>query len=112
LGVFPRARVPAAVGSNEAVAAVLLLTLMALVAGLAAVDDTAHGNVLAFTEARDFAPHCDDSAHDLVARDNGVITPAPIVARGVQVGMANPAIQDLHGDIVGPQFPALELVGA
>jgi hypothetical protein len=43
-----------------------------------------------------------------MARDKGIDRPPPIVARHVEVRVADAAIKDFHGDIVRAQGPSLE----
>jgi hypothetical protein len=46
----------------------------------------------------------------LVAWHDGVGRTLPLVPRGMQVGVADSAVEDLDPDVVLPRFPALELV--
>src|SRR5690606_8009690 len=110
LGELPCDAIAGAVGERAAVAAELLFAVVALITGHAAVDQASHGNMVADFVPGDLGTDRDDPPHDLVARHDGVITAAPVVTRRVQVGVTHPAIQDLHGNVVGAQFPALEFI--
>jgi hypothetical protein len=85
---------------------------MALVAVLAGVDHAADGHEITHLVALDLVADLGDAADDLMAGDNGVLAPAPVVAGHVQVGVADAAIEDLHSDVVAAQGPALEVEGA
>ena len=81
---------------------------MALVALLAAVDHAAYGHRIADLVALDVRPHSRDTADDLVAGNIGIDGARPVRAGGVQVGMADAAIFDVDGDIIGAQGAAFE----
>jgi hypothetical protein len=61
--------------------------------------------------AGDRGADVDDAAHDLVAGHDGVLRDAPVVADHVQVGVADAAVEDLDGDVVGAERAALEVEG-
>src|SRR6478735_7546094 len=80
----------------------------ALVTAHATVDHAADRDRVSDPVARDLVADSGDGADDLVARDVGVGGPAPIIARGVEVGMADAGVGNLDGDVVGPQVAPLE----
>ena len=57
------------------------------------------------------APTCGDFADDLVARHQRVHGDAPLVARLVDVGVADAAVEDLDGHVVRPRAAAAERHG-
>ncbi|KAF1855195.1 hypothetical protein Lal_00003742 [Lupinus albus] len=108
---FPGDAVTAVVGLGVALAAQLLLALAALVALHAGIHHAAHCHVVADLVARHRRADLDHPADDLVAGHDGVQAEAPVVARLVQVGVADAAVEDFHRHVVGAQFAALELEG-
>jgi hypothetical protein len=95
-GVFGRA----VIGADETVLAELLQAIVARVAVLAAADQAADADHVAFLEAADRTADGRDAAHDLVAGDAGIQGAGPFRAHGVQVGVADAAIGDLDLDVV------------
>ncbi len=100
--------VQAVVGLGIVLAAHLFFALAALVAHLAGVHHAADGDAVADLVPLDLGADGGDPADDLVARDHGVAAGAPVVARLVQVGVADPAIEDFHRHIVGAQGATVE----
>ena len=90
-------------------AAVLLQTVFAGVAFEAGVDHAADADVIALAEARHIQPHGDNAPDDFVSRDHGIDRVAPVVARLMQIGMADAAVEDLDRHIVGARIAAFEL---
>src|SRR5690606_14071520 len=98
------------VGECATLAAKLFLALMALVALHAAVHHASDGDVVADAELFDGRSHIDHPTDDFMAWHDGILGAAPVVAGGVEVGVAHAAIKDLHGDVVGSQRPPLEVI--
>ena len=88
------------VSAGPPVLAIVLQPFAARGAMAAAVDQTAHTDDVTHREARDPGADCGDLADDLVARNAGIARAAPFVARGMQVGMAHPAIADRDRHVV------------
>ena len=102
LGRFASQAIPAAVGAGIAFAAQLFLTLAALIALLAAIDHAAHRDGIADLVAGHGSTDRSHPTDDFMARDDGVRGPAPVVAGGMQVGVADAAVENLHGNIIVP----------
>src|ERR1700712_4050603 len=90
------------IGAGEAVLAILLEPLVAGVAMLTAVDHAADPDRVARFEAGHFGADLGDMADNFVTRHAGVDGAAPFAARGVQVGMADPAMADRDDHVVWP----------
>ncbi len=105
---FLRDAIDAAIGPGVAFAAELLLAPAALIAMLTAVDHAAHRHVIASLEDGHLRTNLDHSADDLVAGNDRRVRPSPVVARPVQVGVADAGIKDLHRHVVRAQRAALE----
>jgi hypothetical protein len=84
----------------------VVLTGIALLTG---IDHTSNPNKVAGFEAFHFGPHPHYPADDLMAGDYRIHGIQPLVARGVDVAMANPAIRDFYMDIAWPGSPPLNL---
>src|SRR5690606_1506253 len=110
LGRFAGESIAPGVGAGIALPTELLFALVALVALLATVDHTAHGDVITDFVVGDPGADVGDSADNLVAGSDRVVASAPIITRGVQIRMANAAVKNLHSDIVGPQGASLERI--
>ena len=89
----------------------LLLAGMAGRAMAATVDHTAHADEIADREASDVAADRGHPADDLMAGDGGIERAAPFAAHGVEVRMADAAIEDVDRDVVGQQVAAREAEG-
>jgi len=101
--------VGAVVGLDTAFAAEHFPPLEALVAGHAAVDHAADRDRVADGMARHLVADRGDGADDLVAGDDRVARPAPVVAAGVEIAVADAGVSDLDRNVVGPKIAALEL---
>ena len=60
----------------------------------------------------DGASHCGHAAHDLMAGNHGIDRVAPLVARHVQVRVADAAVENLDIDFSGPGSRRVKLKGA
>ncbi len=108
VGDVARHAVLAVVGADEAVLAVLLEAFRAARAGAAGVDQTADADQLADLEARHLRANRGDAAHDFVARHHREDRVAPFVARLVQIGVADAAVQHVDLDVEFAQVARLE----
>jgi hypothetical protein len=96
------------VGLDHAFNAEVLLSLFAGVAVPAGVDDDADGRDLTGLEPGDTAAGGGDTAYNLVTGNHGKAGESPLVSRLVEIGVANPAIEDIDGDIGGTGLAAGE----
>jgi len=64
----------------------------------AGVYNDADGRELSELELFGRASHPNDPPYDLVAGNEGIDRVAPLVARHVQVGVADAAVEDVNGD--------------
>ena len=97
------------VGERRRRRTVLLLPVPARRAGAAGVDEAADRREVPFLEAADGAPHARHAADDLVTGDAGVRrrhVRLPLVADLVQVGVADPAVEDVDPDVLRPRLAA------
>ena len=108
VGIFA-AEHRAVVGPGKTVLAILLHALVAGMAVPATVDHAAYAGEVAGLEPAHLAADGGHAADDLVARHGWIEGVIPFVARGMQVGMANAAIEyrDLH--VLGAGVAALDL---
>ena len=111
LGLAVVVAVDPAVGEGGAFFAVLLQAPFAGGALLAGIDHAADTDPVPGPEAGDGRAHLDHPADHLVAGHDRVGSPAPVVAGGVQIRVADPAVQDLDHHVVGPRVAALEAEG-
>ena len=98
----------AVVGEGRALLAELLEVALAGVAVAAGVDHAADADQVAGLELRHLAPTARHAAHDLVARDHGEDGAAPLVARLVDVGVADAAEEDVDQHVVRARVAALD----
>ena len=110
VGVFA-AEQRAVVGTGEAVVAVLLLAFAAGRTMAAAVDHAADAGEVARLELADPATDGNDAADDLVTGHRRIKRVLPLVAGGVDVRMADAAIEDLDLHIVRARVAPFDLVG-
>src|SRR5690606_29347588 len=110
VGDFATAEGRAGVGAGKSCFAVLLQSFAAGSAGAATVDETADPGDIAHLEARHRAADGAYAADDLVAGHAGVERVVPLVAGGVQVGMANPAQENVDLYVVIARLAALEAI--
>jgi hypothetical protein len=102
------------IGPGWKVLAMLFESRVAGLTMLTAIHDTANANQIAFLKLADRAPNGGDATNDLVSwyaridRPVGIDQAIPIPASGVQIGVADSAIEDLDADIVGTKIAALE----
>ena len=92
-----------------ALRAVLLQAALAGVALAARVDDAAHPHGVARRERRDARADLAHAADDLVAGQARVRRAVPLVARGVQVGVADAAPVDVDEDVALSRRTPLEV---
>ena len=100
--------VGAVVSEDREVEAILLQAAPATRAGAAGIDQAADGGEVAHLEFRDRAADLYDAADDFVAGHHRVDGVVPFVARLVQVGVADAAIEDVDDDVGGQRFAALD----
>src|ERR1700710_1878627 len=98
----------AVIGAGEADLAILLQAVTAVRAAAARIDHATHAGEVADLEAAYFSAHGRHAADDLVPGNHGVFRRAPLAARGVDVRMADTAIQDVDLDVVWARVAALE----
>ncbi|PAV70940.1 hypothetical protein WR25_02188 [Diploscapter pachys] len=111
-GVAAHHLVRAVIGADEARRlAILLLAVVARGAMAAAVDHAADAGDVADLELRHVAADRGDATDDLVAGDAGVERPVPLAARGMEIGMADAAIEDVDRDVLGTGIAAFEVEG-
>ena len=98
----------AIVGRRPAVVAILFQPIVARDAMTAAVHEAADAHEvsdLVFRYANSDSGYPSD---DFMSRDEGILRAAPFVARGMNVRMADAAIEDVDDDIFGPGFAPFE----
>lgn len=78
---------------------------------LAGVHHAADPHVLANVEPGNCRANADDSTNDFVSGDDGVKTPAPIIASHMQVRVTYPAIENFDFDIIRTGITTLKMVG-
>ena len=100
--------VGAVIGARRPGDAILLQALDAVLARAAGVDEAADAGEIAFLELRDLATDAADAADDLMSGNVRIDGVVPFVAGGMQVGMADAAIEDLDLDILRARIAALE----
>jgi hypothetical protein len=98
----------AAIGLSHAVAAELLLTLLALVAMLAAIDHAAHRDIVADFELGHAFAERGHAADDLMPGHQGIRRPTPIVTGHVKIAVADAAIKHLHSHVVRTELTAIK----
>ena len=82
------------VGENN-ILTELLQIFVATSAIAAGIDHAADGSEIAFLEFFHVATNCNDAPNDLVTGHAGIRRSAPLIARGVNIGMANAAEEDV-----------------
>src|SRR4051812_14848709 len=100
--------VVAVVGEGRELLAVLLESAPATRAGAAGVNHAADGGEIALFEFRDGTAGLDYASYDFVAGHDGVDRIVPLVARLVEIGVADAAIQDVDHYIVRERMTALD----
>ena len=96
------------VGEGDATFAVLFFSGPATGAGAVGVNDDADANEVAHFELRDGGANGFDGADDLMTRHHWVDRVAPLIADGVDVGVADAAPLDSDVDIVVVELAAGE----
>ena len=74
----------------------------------AAIDQAANANQIANLEFRDLVPRRGDASDNFMSGHERIVRRAPFVAGHVNVGVADPAIQDVDLHIGGPGIAAFE----
>ena len=110
-GVAAEHGVRAVIGGDGAARAILLQSLFAARAGAAGIDQAADRGEVADLEAGHRIADGEDAPDDLVTGDARILRAWPLAADGVQVGMADAAIEDLDGDVLRTGVAAVEGVG-
>jgi hypothetical protein len=87
---------------------ILLQPVMAGIAGAAAINHAAHAHQVAGFETGDLRAGGRHPSHDFVARDARIFCARPFAADRVQIAVAHPAEQDVHGDVFGAWCAALD----
>jgi hypothetical protein len=67
--------------------------------------------VVARFELRYVLPDGGDPPNDFMSRHDGILGPTPFIADGMQVGMADTAIEDVDRDVVISRLAPGDLVG-
>ena len=98
-GVAAEVLVGAVIGEGGSRQTELLQAPLAARAGAAGVDHAARGADVADLDLRDLGADRGDATDDLVARDAGVVRARPFAAGGMDVGVADTAEEDFHGDV-------------
>jgi hypothetical protein len=104
-------RVFAVVGADEADFAILLVARPAACAGTAGIDQTADAGKLADVKVLYLVAHRAHAPHDLVAGHAGIDSVFPFVTRGMEIGMADAAKEDVDLDIVRARFAPIKREG-
>jgi hypothetical protein len=99
------------VGQRRAFIAKMLFALFARRARAAGVDNHADSRNIAHFEFAHRVARSRYSPDDFVARHHRVHRLSPLVARHVQVGMANAAEENVDGNFARAWFTAREIVG-
>ena len=95
--------------ADETVLAVLFQPFETDAAALAGVHQSTDTGQIARLELRDRVADGSHAADDLVAGHDRMTRIAPLVTHGMQIGMANAAVQNIDPHIVGPQIAPLEI---
>ena len=96
------------VRTRHTLAAVLLFTGGAGVALPARVDEAADAHSVADLVLGDIGPHGGDDAGDFVSGDDRVLRSAPLVASGVDVGMADAGKFDVDENVQWTELAAFD----
>ena len=83
----------------------LFLAFAALVAVLTRIDHASDCDRVPDLVTRDLAANLNHAADDLVAGNERIHAPPPVVARLMKVGVTDTAIEDFHCDVVRAQRP-------
>src|SRR5208283_3398820 len=86
----------AVVGERGRALTILLQSSLAGRARAVGINHAADRGKVAFFEFADLLSHLGHSSHDLVAGNDRVGCVGPFVARGVQVGVAHAAVEDVN----------------
>ena len=100
------------VGADHALVAVLLLTLLARIAGATGIDDAAHANLVTDLVLADLLANRRDPADDFMPRHHRVDRAAPVVLGKVDIGVADAAVVNLDGNVIRAQGPTLDGMGS
>ena len=98
----------AVVGEGGRTLAVLLQAGLAACAGAVGINHAADGGEVAFLEFAHLGAGLDHAADNLVTGHDRISCVGPFVARGVQVGVANAAVEDVDLYVLRAGFAALE----
>ena len=107
-GVFAAAEQRAVVGPGEPFVAILLEPIGAGLAVQATVDQATDADGVAEFELLHSGSHGGHASDDLVAWDARVQSVVPLVARGVEVGVTDSAVQDVNRNILVAGRTALD----
>src|SRR5690606_18326361 len=91
----------AIVGTGKAVFTILLFAFSAGSTMLTAIDHAANACKIAHFKLADVGAHCGYAADNFMTRNRWIQGVLPLIADGVQVGMAHTAEQDFDLYIVG-----------
>jgi len=72
------------------------------------VNDAAHADEFAFTEAVRIGAQGGDSANDLVTRHDRKVRGAPVVVHFADVAVADTAVENINNHIIRTRITALE----
>ena len=97
-----------AISARGAIAAQLFFAFVALIAVHAGIDQTAHRDMIAHLVPGYAGADGDHASDDFVAGHRRILGVAPIVMAVMQIGMADPAIEDFHCHIARLQRTPFE----
>ena len=86
----------------------LFKIIPAVLASAAGINHATDRDDVALPEFLYRIPDLDDATDDFVSRHAWIGRAAPFVTNDMEIGMANPAEQNLNLNIVGRRIPALE----
>jgi hypothetical protein len=108
VGHAAQMRVRRVVSAGESGLTVLLQADAAAGTGAVRVNHAADGGEVSGMEALDLTAHGGDAADDFVSGDHRVGGVGPLVARGVQIRVADAAVEDVELDVLGQRLSAGE----
>lgn len=98
------------IGNNHARGAILLVPLEALCALTAGINEAANAYLVSGLIFCHFASDGRDDAGDFVSRNHGENGAAPLIARLMNIGMADSTELDIDGNIVLARLASFECI--